>query len=440
MIITELLCGRYGVLACLPHQWHSMYTETNWVDCEVLARMHYHIFLSYSRQDKLIMQRVTKDLRQAGFVVWTDEGIEAGSASWQRVIEDAILNSLCLVCIMTPNAKNSEWVREELNFARIQRKPVILLMAVGDETNAIPFGYSRSQYVDIRSRELYFQNMRRMITGLRKRFAKEELVPITGLALASNDDANDFDQAFGINIDEISKILPEPFEWCEILAGETQVDEFVSRIEPFHMAKYPITTAQFQVFVDAADGYTQDQWWDFSEEAQAWRAASRKQAANAIFPDLTLPRIEVSWYEAVAFTRWLSNRLEGGMRITLPSEQQWQWAAQGDDGRMYPWGNNFSKERANTLKTGVLQPTPVDQFRNGLSPFGVQDLCGNVYEWTLSEWDSFQIDMSGDFDRVIRGGAWDASRTAAQVTMRNYAAPDARNSDIGFRICAIYSE
>lgn len=401
--------------------------------------MHYHIFLSYSRKDTLIMQRVTKDLRQAGLVVWTDEGIEAGSASWQRVIEDSILNSLCLVCIMTPNAKNSDWVREELNFARIQQKPVILLMALGDEVTSIPFGYSRSQYVDIRSRDLYMQNMRRTILGLRKRFATVELQPVTGLAVVPDMAQTPTGEFFSVDIDQIQKILPEPFEWIEIPTGETKVDEHVVKIETMHMARYPITVEQFQVFVDAADGYAQDHWWEFSEAAKQWRLISRGQAAFQNLSNPTLPRTEICWYEAVAFTRWLSTRIDGPIRIDLPSEQQWQWAAQGDDNRAYPWGNKFSKSRANTLKTGFGQSTPVDQFRNGLSPFGVQDMCGNVYEWTLSEWDSVEVDMSGDFDRVIRGGAWDATRTAARVVMRNYAASDSRTPDIGFRICAISS-
>lgn len=383
------------------------------------------------------MQRVTKDLRQAGFVVWTDEGIEAGSASWQRVIEEAILNSLCLVCIMTPNAKNSDWVREELNFARIQQKPVILLMALGDETNAIPFGYSRSQYVDIRSRDLYMQNMRRMVTGLRKRFGTVELQAVTQLALVAQEADGSGRPTETIHIDQVQGLLPEPFEWCEISAGETEVDGHVAKLEPFHMARYPVTVAQFQVFVEAEDGYAQDQWWEFSDAAKQWRLISRGEAGFVLLNNPLLPRVEVSWYEAVAFSRWLDARVASAARICLPSEQQWQWAAQGDDGRAYPWGDKFSKNRANTLKTGYGRATSVDQFRNGLSPFGVQDMCGNVYEWTLSEWDSVQVDMSGDFDRVLRGGAWDATRTAAQVVMRNYAAADSRTPDIGFRICAV---
>lgn len=399
--------------------------------------MDYHVFLSYSRKDAAIMQRVVKDMRRAGLKVWTDEGIEAGSASWQRVIEESILQSYCLVCIMTPAAKNSEWVREELNFARIQNKPVILLMALGDESTSIPFGYSRSQYVDIRSKTLYVDNMKRLLSGLLKRYGDLK----SKAALTAQSDLNTVTATGLLQDVEITvvDILPEPFEWVAIPAGEVLIDGHKSSVKSFNLAKYPITCAQYDAFVEDPDGYAQPTWWDFSEDGRKWRDAH----ANSTVPQYYgrhLPRTEVSWYEAVAFTRWLSAQITTGVKIILPTEQQWQRAAQGDDGRDYPWGNSFSKERANTLKSDIRKPTPVDMFRNGLSPYGVLDMCGNVFEWTLSEWDSVMVDLSGNFDRVLRGSSFDASRTAAMSVRRNYAAPDAQSTSIGFRICAIESD
>lgn len=109
-----------------------------------------HVFLSYTRRDTKIMRRVRGDLRAEGIVVWTDEGIEPGSQSWKLEIENAIRVAGCITCILSPDAVKSRWVREELNFAETQKKPILLLLARGDETNAVPFGFTEHQWIDIR--------------------------------------------------------------------------------------------------------------------------------------------------------------------------------------------------------------------------------------------------------------------------------------------------
>ncbi|MCL4256508.1 MAG: formylglycine-generating enzyme family protein, partial [Anaerolineae bacterium] len=144
---------------------------------------------------------------------------------------------------------------------------------------------------------------------------------------------------------EVWDILPQPFEWCEIPAGKVTLEDASSRagtmggtfeVPAFWMAKYPITNAQYEVFVMAKDGYTETKWWDYSAEAQAWRQ-DRPQPEPTAFKGNELPRTKVSWYNTVAFCLWLSSRT--GQKIMLPTEQQWQRAAQGDEGREYPWGN-----------------------------------------------------------------------------------------------------
>lgn len=113
--------------------------------------MQHQVFLSYSHQDTLIMQRVRDDLRAAGLSVWTDEGIEPGTPSWKRAIQQAIESATCLVAILSPAAKYSEWVERELEYARVQGIPVVPILAQGDEKTAVPFDLITRQFVDIRA-------------------------------------------------------------------------------------------------------------------------------------------------------------------------------------------------------------------------------------------------------------------------------------------------
>jgi hypothetical protein len=115
-----------------------------------LAKVH-HVFLSYSRKDNDFMEWVRDYLRSEGMLVWTDEGIEVGTPLWKDAIEDAIEGAGCLVVILSPEAKESEWVKRELEYARAQKVSIFPLLARGDEQTAIPFMLIGSQFIDIRT-------------------------------------------------------------------------------------------------------------------------------------------------------------------------------------------------------------------------------------------------------------------------------------------------
>lgn len=211
---------------------------------------------------------------------------------------------------------------------------------------------------------------------------------------------------------EVWDILPQPFEWCEIPEGKVILED-ASRDNPpgtkggifevptFLMAKYPITNAQYEVFVTAQDGYAEAKWWNYSAEAQKWRH-KRSQPTATAYTGNDLPRTNVSWYDAVAFCGWLSNRT--GQKIRLPTEQQWQRAAQGNDGRKYPWGNQEPNNTLCNFEGNVGHMTPVTQYPKGISPFGVMDMSGNAWEWCLTEWWVGSNDVSSASYRVLRGG------------------------------------
>src|SRR5260221_14765164 len=114
--------------------------------------MLYHVFLSYNRQDTGTMQQVLAYLTSAGLNVWIDQtGIEPGTPSWKRAIQNALDDAGCLVVIFSPDAKQSKWVGEELNYAESRNLETFPILARGDEKTAIPFGYAAAQWVDIRN-------------------------------------------------------------------------------------------------------------------------------------------------------------------------------------------------------------------------------------------------------------------------------------------------
>jgi formylglycine-generating enzyme required for sulfatase activity len=96
--------------------------------------------------------------------------------------------------------------------------------------------------------------------------------------------------------------------------------------------------------------------------------------------------VGVSWYEAYAFTRWLTLERNDGHKYSLLSENQWQAAAAGFDGRKYPWGDKWDKNKCNSRESKIGKISPVGVFKRGNTPEGVVDLSGNVWEWTQSDY------------------------------------------------------
>ncbi len=232
-------------------------------------------------------------------------------------------------------------------------------------------------------------------------------------------------------------------DWCEIPAGNVLMENTPGRqqtvyIDAFHISKYPITNAQYQVFLDEKDGYADAVWWDFSPHARAWRAAHPESRASKFKGD-ERPREMVNWFDAMAFTRWLSARMEA--TITLPSEGQWVRAARGDDRRVYPWGDKFDKDRCNTLESKLKMTTMVVRYPDGVSPYGVYDMAGNVWEWCLNTKAdrSTTPEITSNDERVVHGGSYLGPAQRARISFCYYLKPKVFYASIGFRIVRLDS-
>jgi len=195
-------------------------------------------------------------------------------------------------------------------------------------------------------------------------------------------------------------------------------------VDNFLISKYPVTNQQYQMFIKD-NGYETDQWWQ--ELAERYKRPGPYEAIE------NHPRGAVTWYEAIAFCRWLSSKL--GQDVMLPTEQQWQRAAQGDDGREYPWGNIFDPGLCNTWESHNHGSTPVDRYPNGHSPFGVFDMSGNVYEWCLNDYfNPANTGITGVSERATRGGNYMFRYDHAHISYRPFSRPNYRVLSIGFRV------
>ena len=214
----------------------------------------------------------------------------------------------------------------------------------------------------------------------------------------------------------------------------------------YFVARYPVTVAQFQAFVEGAGFRVGD--------------------PDALRGRPNHPVVWVSFDEARAYCEWLTDklahapwtpsplreRLADGWVVTLPSEAEWEKAARGTDGRLFPWGNEFDASKANNARSGLGATSSVGLFPGGASPSGCQDMAGNAWEWTrslgrrTSDDDSWKypydptdaqrdnLDGSSDTPRGLRGGSFRYPEYALRAAFRLRDFPVARSPGFGFRL------
>lgn len=397
------------------------------------------IFISYSREHEVFARRLATSLSNAGADIWIDvKDIPAGM-KWSSAIQQGLDISQVMLVIVTPESMASRNVEDEWQYYLDEKKPVIPIML---QPAQIHFQLRRIQYIDFHLQD-YISAFAQLLSEFER----------LGIPLNTTSEQT----LTTISPLPIPSFLPEPFEWCWVTDGKVILDDASSghlvngtkgglfEVEGFSIAKHPITNAQFQMFVE--EGYLDKQWWSFSAEAMQWH--EKKPLPKEVrFRGDFLPRVNVNWYEAIAFCRWLTAKyhaaendklakLGGEWTITLPTEQQWQRAAQGDDDRIYPWGREFNRDCCNVRDSGIGRPTVVNKYPNGASSFGVMDMTGNVSEWCLTLWARDDNSLHGNRHRVLRGGSWYDHPQHAQVNYRDNGLPDGRSDILGFRVVCV---
>lgn len=292
-------------------------------------------------------------------------------------------------------------------------------------------------------------------------------------------------------------IAAEAIQFCEVPAGLFWMGSDRSGIQifddenPCHQVVIPyhynisrglITQAQFAEFVEDG-GYHEAHYWSEAAVNQVWRAGqifdshddtprSRPYEYGEPFDLPNHPVIGVTWYEALAFTRWLTERLHAIGRIPdrlllqLPSEAEWEKAARGgldiptspcvglpgvrstvemqkntNPQRVFPWGDVIDPNLVNYIDTGIGATNAAGVFALGASPYGVLEMSGTVWEWTRSMHRLYPYhpadgreNLASSHSRVLRGGSFHDHENSVRCTMRSEAYPGDHSADCGFRI------
>jgi formylglycine-generating enzyme required for sulfatase activity len=241
------------------------------------------------------------------------------------------------------------------------------------------------------------------------------------------------------------QILGQPMAWVppgpflmgsdrgrDSQAFDNELPQHQVTLPGYWIGRYPVTVAQFRAFVEASGHKPQD-------------PDSLKGPGDH-------PVLWVPWYDALAFCRWLSERV--GIPVTLPSEAEWEKAARGTDGRVYPWGDEPPDGGRCNFGGNVGSTTPVGRYSpRGDSPYGCADMAGNVWEWTRSLWGeglakpNFKypydpedgrenLETGRDARRVLRGGAFNFGGRLVRCAARYWSYPNSRGRLNGFRLVA----
>jgi formylglycine-generating enzyme required for sulfatase activity len=243
------------------------------------------------------------------------------------------------------------------------------------------------------------------------------------------------------DLDAFVEVPPGPF----LYGDEKKEREIAHR---YWIGKYPVTYGQYERFIED-DGYHREELW--SREGWAWREEKNREQPgywdSADFNNPIFPVVGVSWYEAQAYCNWLTEELQvigckfriwrdgqletldlepEALSARLPTEEEWERAARGTDGREYPWGGTFDFSKINAGKQidertiGGISTTSVCTYPQGVSPVGVWDMSGNVWEW------------SRPF--VLRGGSWLSLLRFNRCVYGLRRVPDNFNNDTGLRV------
>ena len=238
-------------------------------------------------------------------------------------------------------------------------------------------------------------------------------------------------------------------EWCWIPCGPFKMGEgetpHAIDVQGYWMMRHPVTNAHYAAFI-ADGGYRTPRWWT----QPGWQACYQQGwkgphhwPQEALTSDQQ-PIIGVSWYEAYAFAKWLAATLNSAVK--LPTEAQWEKAARGTDGRLYPWGDeepspklcNYGGHVGKTTVSGNYSPI-------GDSPYGCADMAGNVWEWCRSQYGASPYDatdgrndVSNSAERVLCGGSWNLFDLDVRSTVRHLKYPEGRYLNVGFRcVCEV---
>lgn len=428
------------------------------------------VFISYVRENAAIVDKLAAELRRYGVTVWLDREQLFPGMRWRQAIRKAIRSGdYFIVCFSAESvARSRTYQNEELVLAieelrlrptdRIWFIPVLLSeceipdrgIGGGETLNSIQWAALYQNWNEGIERVLRamgiepFVNHTAAADYVEVRLpAKVMQVPeLVGDLVALEQPIRlelvripDGEFLIGRNSDMDGKGRAK--NGWDGVGWDYEVPQHKLALPEYYIGKTPITNAQYAAFVESAKKEGLDVFW------RAGRSRSGEENHPVVF---------VTWYDAMNFCRWLSEST--GYSFRLPTEAEWEKAARGDDGRIYPWGNKEPSASLCNFGTFSGYTTPVDRYPDGVSPYGVLDMSGNVWEWTSSLWgeDHLHPNFGYPYDshdgredleapeavkRVVRGGSFGNQANDLRCAVRGRGDPDMRRRDFGFRVCAV---
>ena len=435
------------------------------------------VFISYSRKDISFINTLVSDLKNAGLEVWHDVSHIAGGARGRSEIESALRSSQYVIVVLSPDSIVSEWVEREFLFSSNLKRKIIPVMYRACE---VPLNYVDLNYIDVQG-ENYGRNFNQLLKALSVAPSTSALpasgagnsafkrkpqylavlsggavlsIVLLGLLLMRGlfaPEAKPTERSIATEVLPTPTATPIPasatpapvhitdaqgVDMLLVPAGKFimgsnsgNLDERPMQeveLAAFYMDLYEVTNAAYQACVDAG--------------------TCTGPALEALGPFLTsyyddpqhrdYPVVYVNWFQARSYCSWRGAK--------LPTEAQWEKAARGTDGPVYPWGPYIDCDRAN-YGYCMQGTSAVGSYTEGASPYGLQDMAGNVWEWT-ADWYSDAYYQTSPFPsnptgpatgifRVLRGGSFADDDTSKRYSLRNKDLPENFNWNIGFR-CA----
>jgi formylglycine-generating enzyme required for sulfatase activity len=417
------------------------------------------VFLCHSSNDKPAVRELYQKLRAEPWIEpWLDEEELFPGMDWNMEIEKAIEATDVILVSLSKNSITKEGyvqreIRIALDYADYKPEGTLFIIPVRLEECTPPKRLARWQYAD------YFKGQReralqRLLVSLKKRAdslgLKVEQPAAKEMKLIPRDDkevpdwfTDTANEVLRVEAPASNKItLSNGMEFMRVPAGvflmgsrgESKLIYHNERPQHSIDIPYDYWIARFSVTNEAYNLYARIK--GVGHPVSNWRNKKNH------------PVVYIKWEEAVRYCQWLNDLLQSeissGLVLRLPTESEWEKAARGVDGREYPWGNGFDKNRCNTYEGEKGDTTPVGLYSpQGDSPYGCADMAGNVWEWTHSLLKDYPYDLTDGREdektsgrRVLRGGSLIGSEGYARCACRyDYDADHLCDRGVGFRVC-----
>lgn len=427
------------------------------------------IFISYAHADKAWVETLAAALQNRGFSVWWDPSLVVG-ARYRDAIRQELESAKAVVVVWSQASVESDWVRDEADEAKLQKK----LVPLARSGVKPPHGFGQLQtcdftgWPDAGDPDAFGQLLKALnaLTGqqapLPPRAGRSGLSAVAWIGSA-------------IGVAALAAILvvmlpqraahlktpPRPVKAASTLASLRRPSRQSFRDCANCPEMIAVPSGKFRMgSTDPRSGSDERILHDvtiarpfavgkFPVSFDEWDACVADGACNRYKPDDEhwgrddRPVINVNWDDAHAFIKWLSDKT--GRTYRLLSESEYEYAARGGTTTLYYWGT--VPGNGNALCGGCIRPAPAKQTmpvgRFAPNPFSLFDMAGNVWEWTQDCYlpsyqgapaDGTAVVVNNCRRHTIRGGAWSGDIGDVRTSDRNDASPDARSADVGFRI------